>query len=234
VQAVFPAAVRTCRSAGPPGRAMGNDAMRQHSWQGLAVAAVLLWTPDAWADEVTERIEEGLRAYRSKNYPGATAALNEAVGMIGRKAAVDMTHLLPGPLPGWAAEAPESVGGGSDGAGVSRHYTRTYRERSRPEPGVPSQEYETSEAVRITVQGNSPTLQAMARMFANPAVAGPDAAIVEIGGRKAMFDRHENSLTTIVNDRVLVTVDADGTVRRDDLNAYFGRIDFKALESQAR
>ena len=81
---------------------------------------------------------------------------------------------------------------------------------------------------------NSPMLQAVAMMFSNPMFAGPNAKVMVLGGRKAIFNKGDNSLMSVVNNQVLVTVDGDDTVKMDDLKAYFAGIDFKKLEQQTQ
>jgi hypothetical protein len=206
--------------------------MRQVAWCGVAVAAVLLGAPDVWADEVTDQIDEGLKAYKAKDFGGAATALDTATSLIRQLAAEGMTRVLPGPLAGWEAEEAESGAGGAamGGTTASRRYTRTFKTTSTPEPGQPAEEYENTEAVVITAMADSPALQAMSMMFSNPMFSGPDNKVMMIGGRKTMFNKSDNSLMTIVNSRVVVTVDGDDTVKMDDLKAYYGGIDFKTLE----
>jgi len=209
--------------------------MRQRTWCTLAVAAVLVWAPAVWADDVTDQIDEALSAYKAKDYSTAATALDTAVSLIRQQAAEGMTRVLPKPLAGWEAEEAESGAGGAafgGGSSASRRYTRTFTQKTTPEPGQPVEEYETQEAVEINIVANSPMLQAVTMMFSNPMFSGPDTKVMVLGGRKAMFNKNDNSLMTVVNNQVLVTVDGDDTVRMDDLKAYFGGVDFKALEKQ--
>jgi hypothetical protein len=210
--------------------------MRRAAWCGMAVAAVLLGAPNVWADEVTDQIDEGLKAYKAKDYGGAAMALDTATSLIRQQAAEGMTRVLPAPLAGWEADEAESGAGGAamGGTTASRRYTRTFKVMSTPEPGQEPEEYENTEAVDITIMGNSPALQAMMMMFSNPMFAGPNAKVMMIGGRKTMFNKGDNSLMTIVNNQVMVTVDGDDTVKMDDLKAYYAGIDFKALEKQTQ
>lgn len=211
--------------------------MRQGAWCGMAVAAVLLGAPDVWADEVTDQIDEALSAYKAKNFSGATMALDTATSLIRQQAAEGMTRVLPAPLAGWEAEEAESGAGGAalgGGTTASRRYTRTFKAMSLAQPGVPAEEYETSESVQITLTGNSPALQAMTMMFSNPMFANPDTKVMMVSGRKTMFNKNDNSLMTLVNNQLMVTVDGDDTVKMDVLKAYFNGIDFKTLEKQVQ
>jgi len=210
--------------------------MRQVAWCGVAVAAVLLGAPAVWADEVTDQIDEGLKAYKAKDFGGAATALDTATSLIRQQAAEGMTKVLPAPLAGWEAEEAESGAGGAamGGTTASRRYTRTFKVMSTPEPGQQPEEYENTESVQITLMGNSPALQAMIMMFSNPMFSGPDNKVMMVGGRKTMFNKNDNSLMTIVNGQVVVTVDGDNTVKMDDLKAFYGGIDFKALEKLAQ
>lgn len=174
------------------------------------------------ADDVTEAIKEGLQNYQQGNPSGAMESLNYAVQLIMQKKGGDLAALLPAPLSGWTAEEASSQAAGSAmfGGGVSaeREYTK---DNSR---------------VRINLMTDSPMLQAMLPMMSNPAMATADGGKLErIGGQKAVvkYDagNKSGSVTVVVANRILVTIEGDG-VSREDLMAYAAAIDYKKIGAQ--
>lgn len=86
------------------------------------------------------------------------------------------------------------------------------------------------EQVTISVIGNSPMLQAMSMMFANPAMQGGDAKMIIIDGRKVIQNKQEHSLQTMVNNNFLISVEGNEMTADESIKTYFQPVDFEALE----
>ncbi len=174
-----------------------------------------LYASLALADEVTDQIQEGLKAYEKGDLDTAAIALDSATSLIREMQAGDLSKVLPEPLPGWTAEEAETnTAGAAFGAGMEA--SRAYRK--------------DDEQVNISITGNSPLLQAMSMMFTNPAMMGGDSKMVVIDGRKVIQDKQEHSLQTMVNNNFLVAVEGDDLTADESVKAYFQAIDFEALE----
>ena len=174
-----------------------------------------LYASLALADEVTDQIHEGLKAYEKGDLDTAAIALDSATSLIREMQAGDLSKVLPEPLPGWTAEEAETnTAGAAFGAGTEA--SRAYRK--------------DDEQVNISITGNSPLLQAMSMMFTNPAMMGGDSKLVVIDGRKVIQDKQEHSLQTMVNNNFLVAVEGDDLTADESVKAYFQAIDFEALE----
>src|SRR6266567_6885489 len=81
----------------------------------------------ALADEVTDAIEQGRKAYQSGDLANAKQSLDLASQLIGQKNAETFGKLLPAALAGWTAEAVQTVAVGAVGFGAStasRHYRK--------------------------------------------------------------------------------------------------------------
>ena len=170
----------------------------------------------ALADEVTDQIQEGLKAYEKGDLDTATTALDGASSLIREMQAGDLSKVLPEPLPGWTAEEAETSAAGAAMFGGGLQASRSYRK--------------DDEQINISITGNSPMLQAMSMMFTNPAMMGGDSKLVVIDGRKVIQDKQAHSLQTMVNNNFLVSVEGDDLTSDETVKAYLQAIDFEALE----
>ena len=176
-----------------------------------------LYVSSALADDVTDQIQEGLKAYEKGDLDTATIALDSASSMIREMQAGGLSNILPEPIEGWTAEEAETSTAGAAMLGGGLEASRSYRK--------------DDEQVEISIIGNSPMLQAMSMMFTNPAMLGGDTKLVVIDGRKVIQDKQEHSLQTMVNNNFLVSVEGDDLTSDDSVKAYFQSIDFEALET---
>ena len=174
----------------------------------------------AAADDVKDQIQEALTAYEKKDYNTAAIALDAASKLIRQQQAAKMAMLLPKPLDGWKVRdrRRRSSGGVVFGGGVQAR--RDYqRDRER---------------VTVTLASNSPMLQAMTMMMTNPAFQSGGMKLVIMGGRKVMQSDRENSLQTIVANRLLVNVKGNRSTDPGAVKDYFKAIDFDALEKEVK
>lgn len=91
------------------------------------IASTLIWLNPSYADDVTDAIDKALNAYRDGQSQQAITQLELATQLVRQQRATAMEGVLPAPLKGWSADAPESssvgaamfLGGGST---IKRNY----------------------------------------------------------------------------------------------------------------
>ncbi|UCE88678.1 MAG: hypothetical protein JSW10_10135 [Pseudomonadota bacterium] len=177
------------------------------------------------ADELSDQIERALDAYRDKDYGGAMRRLDVAIALLRQKKAEVVADLLPEPLSGWnAGDAQHSIAATplmAGGITASRTYTR------RGENGQDT-------SVKITLMTDSPLLQSVSILLANPVFADPQSKVMIVAGQKVYYNADDNALQAVVADRALVVVDGSSGVDQSTLKEYFGAIDFEALGKYLR
>jgi hypothetical protein len=185
----------------------------------LGCALVLATASGSFADDVTDQIDEALKAYQKKDYATATAALDAAANLIRQSKAETVKSLLPEPLSGWTAGDAEAtaMGAGMMGGGTS----------------VSRQYHKGDEQVEITLLSDSPMLQAMAMMFSG-AMSGPDNKLVVIDGRKMSYSKSENAYQTVVANKTLVKVAGSEGVDDKTLRQYLKAVKFAEIEKAAQ
>jgi len=188
------------------------------------IALHLICSPSVMADDVTDQIDEAVKAYEKEDYNTAVTALDSASTLIRQKKGELVSRLLPEPLDGWEAGETKSsaAAAGMFGGGISaeRRYTR--------------KEEGSNAAVTISITTDSPLMQSMGMMFSNPMFMGQDNKLTVINGEKAIANERDNSLTSMVANKVLVKVDGDKNVTPEILKDYFKSIDFKAIKDYAQ
>ena len=192
--------------------------MRTHGLL-LGLTGLAFLAQAAAADEVMDAINEGIQAYKAGEYANAAGQLDYAAQLIRQLKGAQIRDFLPKPLAGWTGEeaTSEAAGAALFGGGVSaeRHYRRA----------------EKSVTARIT--GDSPLLQGLMMMFANPAFAAQGGGRLQtIKGHKAMVKMEPNAnkgeISLIVGQRYLLQV--SGTdVSKEDLVAYVEATNFDGL-----
>jgi hypothetical protein len=189
--------------------------------KGVGVLAIvaLLCCASAYADDVTDSINEALEYYNAGKYSDAVGSLNYAAQIIGQKKGGQLEAFLPAPLEGWTAEAADSQAAGAAvfGAGVSasRNYTKE------------------DASVNIQIVTDSVLLQGMMVMFTNPVLAASDGGKLEkISGQKAIVKYSEaekkGGINIMVANRYLVTIEGSN-VTKDDLTAYSKAVAYEKL-----
>jgi len=186
----------------------------------ISLALLLSFSPMLQADDVKDQIEEAIKAYEKDDYNMAITALDSASTLIRQKKGELVSKLLPEPLDGWeAGEAKSSAAGaGMFGGGISaeKHYTRKAEGKT--------------ETITISITTDSPLIQTMGMMFSNPMFMGQDNKLLVINGEKAIANERDNSLTSMIANKVMVKIDGDKKVAPETLKEYFKMIDFKAIK----
>ncbi len=190
----------------------------------ISIALLLSFSPVLLADDVNDQIEEAIKAYEKEDYNMAITALDAASTLIRQKKGELVSKLLPEPLSGWEAGEAKSRAGaaGIFGGGISaeRRYTR--------------KDDGKTVALTISITTDSPLIQTMGMMFSNPMFMGQDNKLTVINGEKAIANERDNSLTSMVSNKVLVKIDGDKKVSPKTLKEYFKSIDFKAIKEYAQ
>lgn len=185
---------------------------------GTALALMFFSMP-AFADDVTDSINEGLQYYKDGDYSQAAESLNYASRLIQQKKGESLKSLLPEPLKGWDAEEADSqaMGAAMMGGGLtaSRNYTKG------------------DSSVEVRIMTDSPMLQAMMMMFSNPMMTTSDGGKMEkISGQKAIVKYQQSEKTGEINiisaNRFLVTVEGYD-ISSEELRAYAGVVDYNKL-----
>lgn len=183
----------------------------------ICAALPLVLAAPARADDVTDQVNEGLSAYARKDYATAITALEAATALLRQARSEIWKAYLPAPPPGWTAEQTEA-GAGTLGMGssASRKYLRD------------------GEDVEISLMTDSPVMQGLASVIANPMIAAAAGKTLVIGGRRVNYIRSDNSYMTLVADRVLVRVQGSSGVSEETLRQFLGLLSFPDIEKAAR
>ncbi|MHC1743275.1 MAG: hypothetical protein AB9873_09630 [Syntrophobacteraceae bacterium] len=186
-----------------------------------SVAAGLLGAAHCRADEVTDSINEALQQYKAGDLNDAAGTLDYAAELVRQKRGQELKSLLPEPLRGWTAgEATSQVFGTAMFGGMVSAERR----------------YEKGDgSVTVKIVTDSPLLQSMIAMFANPIIAGMGAGeLLRIKGHKALIhyspDEHKGELNVVVSNKYLVSVEGHG-LAREDLVSYASGVAYERLGS---
>ena len=190
----------------------------------IALSTTLTWSQLLHADDVTDQIDEAVKAYEKEDYNTAITALDAASTLIRQKKGELVGKLLPEPLDGWEAAEPKTsaAGAGMFGGGINAERAYTRKEDGK------------TERVTVSITTDSPLLQTMGMMFSNPMFMGQDNKLAVINGEKAIANDKDNSLMSMVANKVLVKVDGDRNVDPAILKDYFKKIDFNAIKEFAQ
>ena len=100
------------------------------------LALLLACSADVLADDVTDQIDEAVKAYEKEDYNTAITALDSASTLIRQKKGELVSKLLPEAPDGWeAGEAKSSAAGaGMFGGGISAEKNTRERQMVEPKP----------------------------------------------------------------------------------------------------
>ena len=193
----------------------------------LLLAILFIGAPPALAtagDEVAESIDEAKEQYEQGDYGEAVDSLEFAIAKLREKQKGSLAEAFPPPLAGWAAADAQSeyagmavLGGG--GVSASRKYTKG------------------GESVTVSFLTDSPLIQSMAAMVANPMIVSqdPNSSVTRIKGNKGIEkwepDDKSGEITIILKNTMLVSVKGEGLANADPLRQYAGAIDYTALKA---
>ena len=145
----------------------------------------------AFADDITDAMDQARKAYQSGDYGTAKQSLDLASQLIGQKNAEGFAALLPAPLSGWKAEDAQTSAVGQVAFGASSA----------------SRRYENAkgENVEVQITGDSAMIMQFATLLSNPGIAGAMGKIVKVGDQRAIQTR-EGDVHVVVANKFLITV----------------------------
>ncbi len=136
----------------------------------------------ARADDVTDQINEALKAYQNHDTQTAIAALDAAANLMRQARADGLKKLLPPAPPGWSADEAEStaVGVAMLGGGITA--SRAY--------------HNGDQRVEVQIMADSPVLQGLGALIGSPLAAIGGMKTVVIGGRRMSYTESDHSYMT--------------------------------------
>jgi hypothetical protein len=181
---------------------------------------IVLCLAGARADDVTDQINEALKAYRSHDIQTAIAALDAAANLLRQSRADSLKKLLPDVPPGWTAGEAEGTAVGVALLGGGATASRAY--------------HNGSQRVDVQIMADSPMLQGLAALLGSPFAAIGGMKTVVVNGRRMSYSAGDNSYTTMVADKIIVKVGGGKDTPDPTLKSFIGAIDFAAIEKLAR
>jgi hypothetical protein len=180
----------------------------------FCVAALACSGPALRADDVTDSIDEAVKAYKANDFSAAAQALDAAAQLVRQKRGELFKALLPAAPAGWTAEeaTSQSAGAAMFGGGVTaeRHYTKG------------------DASITVKLITDSPIMQGVMMMMGNSMFANSDGGkLVRIKGQKAIFKNKNGSgsVNIVVNGTLLVQIEGSGLTDAD-LHAFAEAIDY--------
>jgi hypothetical protein len=175
------------------------------------------------ADQITDQIDAGRRAYEAGEARVAMQALQFAIAEIETQLRQQQLQLLPEPLPGWSAEDAVSESAGLAAMIAGTNLSRSYRNDT------------TGASVQVTVTADSPLLAMMGMMLSSPMLiqANPGSSPFLHGSYRGMIEQDEDGTTQLslmVGTRILVQIEGKGGADRETLEAYLQAMDLPKLE----
>lgn len=185
----------------------------------VCMTTVFAFSATAFADDVTDYMDEAVKFYKEGKFTEAVDSLNFAEQLIQQKKSAGLEAFLPEALKGWTAEKATNtaVGNAMMGGGISAERSYTKGDGS----------------INVNIVADSPLLQGVMMMMSNPMFATSDGGKVErIGGQKAVVkytpaDKN-GEIKIVVANRFLVTVEGS-SVTEADLKDYAKAIDYTKL-----
>ncbi len=191
-------------------------------WLRYVIATLLLvlaMAPGTRADDVTDQINQAVKAYQNHDTQTAIAALDAAANLLRQARADALKQLLPPPPSGWTAENAETsaVGAAMLGGGITA--SRVY--------------HNGSQRVEVTIMADSPMLQGMAALLSSPLAATGAMKTVVVDGRRLSYTDNDNSYMGLVADKVIVKVEGSKDTPDPTMKTFIGSLDFAAIEKLA-
>ena len=185
-----------------------------------ALLAATIAATDAHADDVTDQINEALKAYQNHDTQTAIVALDAAANLLRQARAEGLKKLLPPTPPGWTADNAETtaISVAMLGGGITA--SRTY--------------HNGDQQVEVQIVTDSPMLQSLAGLLNSPIAAMGGMKTVVVGGRRMSYNEGDNSYMALVADKIIVKIEGNSGTPDPTLKSFIQAIDFGALEKSAR
>jgi hypothetical protein len=181
----------------------------------LGAAAFALGSAPLRADDVTDSVDEAMKAYKDGDYAMAASSLDAAAQLIRQKRAESFARFLPDAPSGWTAEdaTTGAAGAAMFGGGITaeRRYTKG------------------DASVSVKMVTDSPMMSAVMMMMNNPMFlsSGENGKLERIKGQKALVkhDGEEGEINIAVAGTLLVTIEGDG-VSAAEMKAFAEAVDY--------
>ena len=194
---------------------------------GMLTLAILINT-SLLADEITDQINESLKAYKEKDYKVAIDELTFVTAQLQKLNAAENQKLLPKPLEGWTAGKADNSGQAALSmlGGMTSMKARYLKKVSKRK----------TEQVDIEVMANSPLIAMMSMAINNPAMMASDASTEpyrykRIKGMKKV-NGNNTEITLLIAGQILLKI--NGTQLKDSavLEQYLDAIDISKLKEK--
>lgn len=193
--------------------------------RACSAAAILIWLGGSpvLADEVHDEIDAARSAYDGGDLRGAVQALQYAMTKIQEQLTSKLWGLLPDPLPGWQAEAPQAQGGGVLTAIAGTHVTRRYY---NDEGGQ----------INLSAMADSPMIGMMGMMLSSPYMmqSTPGTKAFSHDGYRGISEHVKGSskweMKLLVANRIYIELTGSGLEDEAPMQAYLEALDLKAIE----
>lgn len=184
----------------------------------LGAAALALGSSPLRADDVTDSVDEAMKAYKDGDYAMAASSLDAAAQLIRQKRAEAFAKYLPAAPSGWTAEdaTTGAAGAAMFGGGITaeRRYTKG------------------DASVTVKLVTDSPMMSAVMMMMNNPMFlnSGENGKLERIKGQKALVKHNaeEGEINIAVAGTLLVTIEGDG-VTAAEMKSFAETIDYAKL-----
>jgi hypothetical protein len=189
----------------------------------LTLTAVLTVTQPALADDVTDQLDAARKAYESGELRSAVDTLNFAIAKIQEQVTARLLQLLPGPLPGWQADAAQSESGGLAAMITGTNLSRRYY---RPDGAE----------VHLSLMADSPLLPMLTMFLSSPFMmqADPGTKPYSLKGQRGMLkhspDSNDYEASLMVGNRILVQGKGSGLTDEKAVQQYLEALDLDAIQ----
>ncbi|MCK7576387.1 MAG: hypothetical protein MZV65_11155 [Chromatiales bacterium] len=190
----------------------------------LLLATSLCLTGTLQADEITDQLDTARKAYEAGELRSAIETLNFTVAKIQEQMTANLVKLLPEPLPGWTADAPESQAGGMAAMITGTTLTRRYRREDGAE-------------ITLSLMADSPLMPMLTMAMSMPFVmqSNPDMKTYAFKGYRGMLehaaDSEDYEITLMVGNRLVIQGKGSRLADSKPIEAYFERLDLDAIQT---
>jgi hypothetical protein len=198
--------------------------MTKYLFRPLLLAALATTPLLAGADEISDQIGQGAKAYGTGDLRQALQDLQGAVVEIQQKLDTLYGKLLPEPLAGWTADDIQSQSAGMAMMGGGSHVSRSYHKT------------DGDGSVDIEITADSPLLAMMSAMITNPMLmnAQPGTKPYHLGGERGLIKHEANShdweISLLLANRVLVQVRGSDLASQGPVDAYLKALNLDAVK----
>lgn len=198
--------------------------MRIRHNQMLLLTASLCLAGPIQADEVSDQITAARKAYESGELRTAIETLNFAVAKIQEQMTANLVKLLPEPLPGWTADAPESQAGGMAAMITGTTLTRRYRREDGAE-------------ITLSLMADSPLMPMLTMAMSMPFVMqnNQNMKTYSFKGYRGMLEHAADSadyeITLMIGNRLVIQGKGSRLADNQPIEAYFEKLDLEAIQT---